>query len=215
MPSNTLDGTILKAIHGKAVELEAKFNANVLYYMGQIHPGYLKHFRNYIEELAQHKEKKEALAIVLSTVGGSAQTAEKMVEIIRHHYPKSVYFVVPDAAMSAGTIFAMAGDKIYMDYSSSLGPIDPQIRVTNSNGEEQWVPALGYLDKVNELIEKSAGVDGKKITPAEFAILRDQNLALLRSYEQARDLSIELLKKWLVEYKFKSWTHHRTDVEKK
>ena len=29
-------------------------------------------------------------------------------------------------------------------------------------------------------------------------------------FEQARDLSIDLLKKWLVEYKFKNWTHHRT-----
>lgn len=51
--------------------------------------------------------------------------------------------MVPDCAMSAGTIFCMAGDKIWMGYYSSLGPIDPQV----FNGKN-WVPALGYLDKV-------------------------------------------------------------------
>ena len=62
-----------------------------------------------------------------------------------------VHFVVPNAAMSAGTIFCMSGDKIYMDYSSSLGPIDPQVPAHDG----RLVPALGYIDKVNEFIEKA------------------------------------------------------------
>jgi hypothetical protein len=37
-----------------------------------------------------------------------------------------------------------------------------------------------------------------------------QDLAMLRFYEQARDLSIALLEKWLVQYKFKDWQAHRT-----
>jgi ClpP class serine protease len=48
------------------------------------------------------------------------------VTVIRKHY-KTVNFVVPDYAMSAGTIFCMSGDKIFMDYASALGPIDPQV----------------------------------------------------------------------------------------
>ena len=34
---------------------------------------------------------------------------------------------------------------------------------------------------------------------------------MLRFYEQARDLSMTLLEQWLVKYKFKDWTHHRTN----
>ena len=34
---------------------------------------------------------------------------------------------------------------------------------------------------------------------------RQGGLAELRSYEQARDLTISLLKEWLVTFKFKSW----------
>lgn len=48
----------------------------------------------------------------------------------------------------------MSGDSIYMDYFSVLGPIDPQVQ----NKEGKWVAALGYLDKVNEYIEKQRTV---------------------------------------------------------
>jgi hypothetical protein len=116
-----------------------------------------------------------------------------------------VYFVVPVAAMSAGTIFCMSGDKIFMDYSSSLGPIDPQ--VPDREGKF-LVPALGHLDKVNEIIAKSRD---NTITPVEFQWLLNQDLAMLRFYEQARDLSTALLEKWLVQYKFKDWVTHRTN----
>lgn len=113
---------------------------------------------------------------------------------------------MPDSAYSAGTIFCMSGDKIFMDYSSSLGPIDPQVY----NGTS-WVPALGYLDKVEELIDKSAN---GRLTQAELVMLTQQDLAMLRRHEQARDLTIALLKEWLVNYKFKNWDTHRKSATK-
>jgi hypothetical protein len=148
-------------------------------------------------------EKKGSLAVVLTTPGGQAEAVEKLVEVAREHFGL-LYCVVPVAAMSAGTIFCMAADKIYMDYSSSLGPIDPQ--VPDRDGRF-LIPALGHLDKVNEAIEKSRN---NTITPVEFEWLMRQDLAMLRFYEQARDLSIALLEKWLVQYKFKDWQAHRT-----
>ena len=82
----------------------------------------------------------------------------------------------------------MSGDNILMDYFSVLGPIDPQVQ----NKEGRLVAALGYLDKINELLLKSKN---NEITQAEFIILRDFDLAELRGYEQAKDLTIDLLKK--------------------
>ena len=87
--------------------------------------------------------------IILTTTGGSAIAVERYVNIIRYHY-KEVHFIVPDYAYSAGTIFCMSGDSIFMDYFSVLGPIDPQVQ----NKEGKWVAALGYLDKVNEFQEQ-------------------------------------------------------------
>jgi len=97
----------------------------------------------------------------------------------------------------------MSGDSIYMDYFSVLGPIDPQV----PNKDGKYVPALGYLDKINEMLEKAKR---NELTQAEFLILKDFDLAELRYYEQARELSIDLLEKWLVKYKFKNWEEHRT-----
>lgn len=181
--------------------LEEHLNSDVIFYYGQIQPSIEKEFRNFIESLKSDDIEHDKLSVILNTPGGSAETVEKMVAITRHHYSE-VDFIVPDYAMSAGTIFCMSGDKIFMDYSSSLGPIDPQ--VFNGNN---WVPALGYLDKVDELIEKSR-ID--TLTQAEFLMLKEQDLALLNSYEQARNLTVSLLKKWLVEYKFKNWDTHQS-----
>ncbi|MBI5664276.1 MAG: serine dehydrogenasease [Nitrospirae bacterium] len=200
------DKTVRDVLNEKLIKLEDHFSSDVIFYYGDINPAYVKGFRDFIEQIKSDTKKNNRLTLLLNTFGGSAETVEKMVEIIRFHY-EEIYFVVPDYALSAGTIFCMSGDKIFMDYSSSLGPIDPQVYTGNT-----YVPALGYLDKVNELIEKSKN---DTLTNAEFLILQNQDLAMLRSYEQARDLTITLLKEWLVRYKFKNWSTHRTNPIKK
>ncbi|MEM9685382.1 MAG: ATP-dependent Clp protease proteolytic subunit [Bacteroidota bacterium] len=194
------DETIKETLNERLRRLEEYFRADVIFHYGEIHPSLEKAFRDFIEQLKVDKEfDRERLVVFLNTPGGSAETVEKMVSVIRFHY-NEVFFVVPDYAMSAGTILCMSGDKIFMDYSSSLGPIDPQVY----NGKN-WVPALGYLDKVEELIEKSSN---NELTEAEFLILQKIDLAELRSYEMARNLTIALLKDWLVNYKFKNWDNH-------
>lgn len=216
------DKTMEEILNQKLKGLEDHFQADVIFYCGPIAPGIIKYFRDFIEKLVSHATEnlteklatedgttllnKKKLVIVLNTPGGVAEAVEKMVEIIRFHYAE-VYFVVPDIAMSAGTIFCMSGNKIYMDYSSSLGPIDPQI----PNGNDV-LPALGYLDQVEKLIEKSKMGN---LTTAEIFLLQKLDLAELNRYEQAKNLTITLLKNWLVGYKFADWEIHNTNPNKK
>lgn len=188
--------------------IEQHFGSTVLAYVGSIHPVFLRPYVSAIEELARHSDRAakanpDRLVIVLNTPGGVVEAVEKMVEVTRANFSE-VFFAVPGAAMSAGTIFCMSGDKIFMDNTSSLGPIDPQVSI----GPQEMVPALGYIDKVEEFIEKSRS---NQLTQAELIMLQRLDLANLRRYEQARDLSISLLKEWLVQYKFKDWTLHRTN----
>ncbi len=199
---NIFNDTIKTNLNSQLGELEKYFNSDVIFFYGEIHPAYLTILRDFIEDLKSDESSKKRLTILINTPGGVAEAVEKFVDIIRFHY-NEVYFVVPDLALSAGTIFCMSGDRIYMDYSSSLGPIDPQVSVN-----DQYVPALGYLDQVEKLLQKSK--DGT-LTAAEFAILKDLDLAMLRRYEQARDLTVTLLKNWLVKYKFKNWKTHQSD----
>lgn len=195
------DSHIKETARTRVLALEAQLNSDVILFHGPIYPSSEKRFREFIEDLRLDDPKRDRISIVLNTPGGSAETVEKLVEIVRYHY-REVWFIIPDEAMSAGTIFALSGDAIYMDYTSSLGPIDPQVH----NGKE-WVPALGYLDQVEKMIAKSAA---GHLTDAELVILQNLDLAMLSRYEQAKNLTITLLKKWLVEYKFKDWVKHET-----
>lgn len=200
------DQTIKQILSSRLEKLEKYFEADVVFYFGEIHPSLEKLFRDFIEKLIEEEAKNKRLVVLLNTPGGSVETVEKMVGVIRFHY-SDVYFVVPDYAMSAGTILCTSGNKIFMDYSSSLGPIDPQV----FNGKE-YVPAMGYLDQVEKLLEKARA---NQLTQAEFLILQGQDLAMLSRYEQQRNLTVTLLKKWLVEYKFSTWQEHRSDPAKK
>lgn len=195
------DNQVRDTLKERVRVIEEAMDGDAVYYYGPIFPSVQKRFRDFIEQLKSDDPQRTRLIVFLNTPGGSAETVEKLVEIIRFHYAE-VYFVVPDEAMSAGTIFCMSGDKIYMDYTSSLGPIDPQIH----NGKD-WVPALGYLDQVERMIKRSASGE---LTDAELLIFQTQDLAMLSRYEQAKNLTITLLKKWLVEYKFKDWTVHQS-----
>jgi Serine dehydrogenase proteinase len=153
--------------------------------------------RGVIEDL-HARTGRRTLAVVLTTEGGFIEVVQRIVAVLRHHYER-VAFVVPDRAFSAGTILVMSGDAIYMDYYARLGPIDPQVDI----GKGQLMPALGYLIQWERLLQKAR--DGS-LTPAEAELMISGfDQAELFKFEQARDLSIALLKDWLVRYKFRNW----------
>lgn len=200
-----IDAHVHRQLNADLAKIEKLLNSDVVFYSGDILEGYIKGFRDFIEEIKK-EEKYEKLSIILRSNGGSGIAVERMVNIVRRHYGE-VQFIVPDYAYSAGTLFCMSGDEIYMDYSACLGPIDPQVELEKG----QLVPALGYLDKVNELVEKSRK---NELTDAEFALLQSQDFAKLTYYEQAKELSISLLESWLVKYKFKNWNIHQSNPSK-
>lgn len=199
--NSPIEDTLKKLLTDKLLAIEAHLNADVLVYNGNIGPLPANVFLNLVEDLQKDPMKHDTLFVILTTNGGSAEMVERYVNILRHHYLE-INFIVPDYAYSAGTIFCMSGDSIYMDYFSVLGPIDPQVL----NKEGKYIAALGYLDKVNEFVVKAANGN---LTNAELIWMKEIDLGELRSFEQARDLTIDLLKKWLVVYKFKSWNQHR------
>jgi len=196
-----VDAVVNSLLVKKINKLEQILDSDIFQYYGPLDDGVIQPFLSLVEGLVEDTNKRNRLSVILTTTGGSATTVEIMVDIIRQYYT-DVDFYVPEYAYSAGTIFCMSGDNIHMKCGSVLGPIDPQVR----NNDGRWVPALGYLDKINELLDKARN---NQLSQAEFLILREFDLAEIRSYEQARDLTIALLKKWLVNYKFKTWTTHK------
>lgn len=196
-PLELMNTTTMKTLLS---DLEKKLNADVFVYYGEILGGIEGQVKSIIEELSKDPQKHNTLYVLLTTPGGSLTPVQRMVDIFRHFYVE-VNFIVPDYAFSAGTIMCMSGDNIFMNYYSALGPIDPQVQ----NKDGKLVAALGYLDKINELLQKAKD---NTLTQAEFLILKDFDLAELRSYEQAKELAVDMLKNWLAKYKFKDWIEH-------
>lgn len=198
--SNPIDETAKKLITKKLEELESYLNADVIVYCGEIFDSADEQMKTVIEDLQCETNSNTTCYIILTTPGGSLNPVNRMVTIFRHFYTE-VNFIIPNYAYSAGTIFCMSGDNIYMNYYSALGPVDPQVQ----NRDGKLVAALGYLDKINELLVKA---QNNTISQAEFLILKDFDLAELRAYEQAKELAVDLIQKWLVKYKFKDWIWH-------
>jgi len=146
------------------------------------------------------EKRRQSLFVILDTPGGVVEVVERIVRVLRQYYLE-VTFIIPDRAMSAGTVLAMSGDEIMMDYHSCLGPIDPQLF-----RDDHLVPALSYLAQYEKLIEKSTQGE---LSTAELVLLEKLDLAELHQFELARDLSVDLLKRWLTSYKFKDW--HMTE----
>lgn len=197
---HTMNGLLTERLK----KIEEHLCSDVIFFYGDIHDGIERVFRDFIEDLKNDQDEqtnRDTLSIILNTNGGSVETVERMVRTTRQHYNK-VDFIIPDSAYSAGTIFCMSGDEIYMDYSSALGPIDPQV-----NNGQRWVPALGYIDKVKQIL------NNPNPTYSEIEWLRVQDMAFIQACEQAKNLTVSLLKDWLVKYKFKNWNTRHSSGE--
>lgn len=176
-------------------EIAAAFNSDAITLNAALVYGVETVVRDVVEAI---DEKKNKLSVILTTGGGYIEVVQRIVDTLRHHY-EQVEFVIPNYALSAGTVLAMSGDAIHMDYFSVLGPIDPQ--VPGANGS--LVPALGYLAQYDRFVAKSAL---GQLTTAEMAFFVQKfDPGELYRYEQARELTVSLLKEWLVKYKFKNW----------
>ena len=173
--------------------IEEILNADVLAIFSPMWSGLENIVKNAVE-LSQ--DRKDRIAIVLDTTGGYVEVVERMVYVIRKHYAE-VYFLVPDRAMSAGTVFVMAGDQIFMSYSSCLGPIDPQIEK-----DGKFVPAMSYLKQYEQLYEKA---ESGQLNTAELVLLNNLDPGELYHFQQLVQLSHDLLTEWLSTYKFKDW----------
>lgn len=198
-PLDTSNLVIEEQLNAHIEALDNHMNSDCIAIHAPIVPPLDIDVRNLVEWRVQQGRKRRQLCVLLDTGGGYIEVAERIADTFRKHY-RIVVFIVPDSAMSAGTVLVMSGDAIYMDYFSQLGPIDPQVQ---RPGKGDLIPALGYLIQYERLIEKS---QKGTITTAELQYLIENfDPAELYSFEQARELSKTLLQEWLAKYKFKNW----------
>jgi ClpP class serine protease len=92
--------------------------------------------------MAVHKlDKTKGLDLFLHTPGGGIAATESIVDYLHKMFGSNIRAIVPQIAMSAGTIIACSCKKIMMTEHSNLGPIDPHL-----NG----IPAFGVIEEFQQ-----------------------------------------------------------------
>jgi hypothetical protein len=100
-----------------------------------------------IVELLHFVEKDCELDLIIHSGGGDIDAADKLMSLVRAKIGTgSLRVIVPDMAKSAATLMAIGADSIVMSDSSELGPIDPQINLTDGQGNTIRHSVQSYLD---------------------------------------------------------------------
>jgi hypothetical protein len=109
----------------------------------------------YFNDLLYPLPLHSSVDFLLHTPGGDIDAAEKLMSILRSRVGVGrLRVIVPDFAKSAGTLMAIGADEIVMSDTSELGPIDPQVTITDGDGNRTTQSIQAYLDAYDQLTER-------------------------------------------------------------
>ena len=131
-------------------------------------------------------DRNLGLDLILHTPGGDIAATESLVKYLRSMFGRNIRAIVPQIAMSAGTMIACACKEIVLGKHANLGPVDPQL-----NG----VPAQAVLDEFNEAIEM---IEKNPATASLWqAIIGKYHPTFLGECRRAITWSKSIVRKWL------------------
>ena len=167
-----------------------------------------------IVELLHNVPRNSDLDFQLHTGGGDIDAAEKLISMVRTPVGTGrLRVIVPDFAKSAGTLMAIAADKIVMSDSSELGPIDPQITLADGRGNSISHSVMSYLDAYklhSEALSKNpndvvAQIMLNKLEPATENLFE-------AARNRARELAETHLNQWMFHNKKATYTKIASDL---
>lgn len=131
-------------------------------------------------------DRSKGLDIVLHTPGGSIGATESIVHYLKSMFGNDIRAIVPQIAMSAGTMIACSCKEILMGKHSNLGPIDPQI-----NGK----PTHGIIEEFEKAKAEIAA--NPRTIPVWQTILSKYSPTLIGECEKAIKWSESMVDDWL------------------
>jgi hypothetical protein len=147
--------------------------------------------------------KNDKLDLILHTGGGSAETTDAIVSYLRQKF-NHIRVIIPQAAMSAGTMLACAADEIIMGRQSSIGPIDPQFILQTAVGI-QSIPAHAIIKQF--MMAQDDCAKNPKNLNSWMPMLSQYGPALLVRCQDQIEFGRQLVEKWLYSYMFKGENH--------
>ena len=128
----------------------------------------------------------KGLDLILHTPGGDPAASEAIVNYLRTKFNNDIRIIVPQLAMSAGTMIACSGKEIIMGKQSSLGPIDPQF-----GGIPAYNIKREFEDAKQDLAAHPENANYWAIK------LQQYPAAFMKTAIDAIELSSELVRNWL------------------
>jgi ClpP class serine protease len=122
-------------------------------------------------------DRSKGLDLILHTPGGEVAATESLVDYLRSMFGTDIRVIVPQLAMSAGTMIACSSSEIIMGKESSLGPIDPQIA---------GIPAHGVLEEFKRA-HQEVSADSSKI-PIWQPIIAKYSPTLIVGMRESRQM---------------------------
>jgi len=170
-------------------ELSAKTGRNtIIYYSGWLQkPGLAgtevnDNDKNGFMTVIHQLDRTKGLDLILHTPGGEVAATESLIDYLKEMFRDNIRAIVPQLAMSAGTMIACACKEIVMGKHSSLGPVDPQFKGTPAHGiKEEFERAF------NEIKNDQAKI------PIWQPILAKYPPAFVGECEKAIDWSTEIV----------------------
>ena len=131
-------------------------------------------------------DRSIGLDLILHTPGGNLTATESLVDYLRKMFGNNIRAIIPQMAMSAGTMIACSCSEIIMGKQSNIGPIDPQFG---------GIPAHGVISEFEKAL-KEIKEDPSKI-PIWQVIVSKYHPTFLGECEKAIELSTQVVSEWL------------------
>jgi len=156
----------------------------------------------------QGMDCSQGLDLILHTPGGGIAATESIIDYLHRKFTDTkdnidIRVIVPQIAMSAGTMISCSGKSILLGRQSNLGPIDPQLR---------GIPAHGVIEEFKKAHEEIKN-DNSKLAVWQF-ILQKYHPTFLTECENAIALSEEFVLRNLKNVMFKGRGDAETRAKK-
>lgn len=137
-------------------------------------------------------DRTKGLDLILHTPGGDTAATESLVDYLKSMFGGDIRAIIPQLALSAGTMIACACKEIIMGCQSSLGPIDPQL-----NG----FAAHGVIEEFKRAHKEI------KLDPSKMAIwqpiIAKYAPTFIGECEKSIEWSNDMVKEWLLDVMLK------------
>lgn len=148
-------------------------------------------------------DKSKGLDLILHTPGGNLAATESIVNYLKSMFNNDIRVFIPQIAMSAGTMIALASKEIIMGKQSNLGPIDPQYGGVSCAGIiEEFKKAC---DEVNQ---------NPNLAKVWGLIIGKYHPTFIGDCQKAVEWADVMVRAWLGENMFKGLKNKKRKIDK-